>query len=296
MDKHTYYHLKSRNINLVLDQINPICYESKGPISTNPSYKVSEIYNDGGLYYYLKRLNNNQFNLKPKYNSTIPLNIYQTWHDDNLPPLMQQNISTLKKNNFEFNHYLFNNQSMRKFIKLNFEPDILWAFDNLIPRAYRADLFRYCVLHINGGIYLDIQYQCMNGFKLIALTESEHWVLDRPHFWDNGCIGIANALIVSQAKNQILLDAINAIVNNVKNKYYGSNTLAPTGPDLLGKIYQKYNQISNFEICYDAKISLIYQNTIILQAYPEYRIEKASIHSNDIPHYVELWRKKQIYY
>ena len=39
--------------------------------------------------------------------SIIPLNIYQTWHTKQLPPLMLQNSQQIKQNNPEFNYYLF---------------------------------------------------------------------------------------------------------------------------------------------------------------------------------------------
>ena len=44
----------------------------------------------------------------------------------------------------------------REFIKVNFNPLVLKAYDTLIPTAYKADLFRLCVLYINGGIYGDL--------------------------------------------------------------------------------------------------------------------------------------------
>ena len=54
------------------------------------------------------------------------------------------------------------------FIKNNYPVDVLEAFNKLIPGAYKADLWRYCVLYKLGGIYLDIKYSCVNNFKLIA--------------------------------------------------------------------------------------------------------------------------------
>ena len=40
-------------------------------------------------------------------------------------------------------------------------------FNKLKPGAYKADLWRYCILYKKGGIYLDIKYKCLSHFKLI---------------------------------------------------------------------------------------------------------------------------------
>ena len=31
--------------------------------------------------------------------------------------------------------------------------ETLWCFDRLIPGAFKADLWRYCVMYITGGIF-----------------------------------------------------------------------------------------------------------------------------------------------
>ena len=76
----------------------------------------------------------------------IPLNIFQTWKTKELPPKMQEIVNKLKKQNPEFKHYLFDDNDCRNFIKKHFNKDVLQAFDNLIPGAYKADLFRYQIL------------------------------------------------------------------------------------------------------------------------------------------------------
>jgi mannosyltransferase OCH1-like enzyme len=134
----------------------------------------------------------------------IPLNIYQTWHTKELPPNLLKYNNILKKNNPEFTFYLYDENECREFIKKHFNKNVLDAYDKLIPYAYKADLWRYCILYINGGIYLDIKYYTINNFKLLTLTDKEYFVKDRPAERQ----AIYNALIVSAAGNKILLDCI----------------------------------------------------------------------------------------
>jgi mannosyltransferase OCH1-like enzyme len=234
------------------------------------------------------------FQLKFNYNSIIPLHLYTCWHTKDLPPLMRANYNLLVEGNPKIQFHLYDEDECRQFIQNNFELDVLDTYDKLIPSAYKADLWRYCILYINGGIYMDIKYKCMNGFKLIALTEEEHFVRDRPL----GCV--YNALITSLPKNQIFLKSINQIVENVKNKYYGSTSLSPTGPELLGKFFYE-KQINNLKLYFketvlENKVNeyyIVYIDRIILKYYTGYREEQLKFQKNI--YYTDLWNIKNIY-
>jgi len=227
------------------------------------------------------------------FNSIIPKNIFQTWYTKNLPPKMKESVELLKKQNPEFNHFLFDDDDCREFIQENFDVDVLKAFDSLIPGAYKADLWRYCVLYVYGGIYLDIKFHCVNNFKLITLTEEEHFARDYL------ISGVYNAVMISLPKNEILLKSINQIVINVKNKYYGPTCLHPTGPALLGTFFTQ-NEKNAFKLFHIEKLNAkgvskyVYCNTtLILENYTEYFNEQKK--HKKVDHYGELWNAKNIY-
>ena len=234
------------------------------------------------------------FLVNKTYNSVIPLKMYTCWHTKELPPLMQKNYDALIKQNPEFKHFLYDENECRDFIRDNFDGELLNAYNSLIPCSYKSDLWRFCVLYINGGIYLDIKYKCVNGFKFIALTEKEYFVRDRP---DN-CV--YTALIVTMPKNQIMLNCINKIVENVKNKYYGINALFPTGPGVLGLFFSKEerNALELYfqETIVEGKINdsyIVYRGKIILNYYSKYREEQKLFQKNK--RYDDLWSEKTIY-
>ena len=234
------------------------------------------------------------FHLKIKYNSIIPLNIFQTWHTKNLPEKMQQTVDYIKESNPAFKHHLYDDNDCRDFIAQNYSQEVLLAFDSLIPGAYKADLWRYCILYKLGGIYLDIKYKPINNFKFISLTEKEHFVRDRP----DKCI--YNAFIACLPGNEILLKAINQIVENVKNKFYGINALYPTGPGLLGSYFTN-KEIAQLEMYFEVSFAenilheyyIVYNNIIVLKAYSQYRLEQKNAQKNKV--YSELWFETNIY-
>jgi mannosyltransferase OCH1-like enzyme len=237
-------------------------------------------------------LNRQYLFFKPHYKCVIPCDIYQTWHTKELPQKMQERVALLKSQNPRFNYYLFDDNDCRNFIGAHFAKDVLDAYDSLIPGAYKADLWRYCILFIKGGIYLDIKLVCVNGFKLIELTEKNHYVLDRPNN------SIYNALIASKKGNILLYKAIRQIVDNVKTRYYGKSSLSVTGPELLGDVVIKNRFKINIDLMhYKHGGYIIYKNRFIVSTeYPEYNDERTTSYNNiNTKRYDKLWDERAIY-
>ena len=237
-------------------------------------------------------------NLPKGFIPVIPLKLYQTYHiKENLPPKMQECMDSLKNQNPEFEYELFDDDDCRNFIEDNFPIEIVKAFDALIPGAYKADLFRACILYIQGGIYLDNKLNCINGFKLIELTNREHIAYD----YDNKSIW--NAVMVFKPENQILMKYIKRVVENIKSDFYGDMELWPTGPRLLGLLYEENkNLIDNIELFHvyywsqsenRQKNGMKYKDKECLMEYKEYREEKKLFGKTE--HYGDLWKRRCIY-
>jgi len=228
----------------------------------------------------------------------IPLKIFQTWNTKDLPLHMKINCIRLQRQNPQFEYYLFDDTECLEFIKTHFDEEVLAAFERLIPGAYKADLWRYCVLYIHGGIYLDMKMRCVGDFRLLELTKKEHYVKDRPQmaFMKNH-IGIYNAVMIQKPKNPLMMDCIRHIVEHVKNNEYGYSALYPTGPGLLGFLYEEKRRVYHLpeiDMFHDMDRETIrYKNRTILEHYPEYRKEQLN-HQNDL-HYSVLWDKNSIY-
>jgi hypothetical protein len=140
---------------------------------------------------------------------------------------------------------------------------------------------------------MDIKLKCINGFKLIELTEANHYVKDR-----HPPLTIYNALIVSQKKNPFLWKAICKIVFNVQNKFYGEDPLHPTGPLMLGKIIFNNRLKLNIDLKhYEGGGYLIYKNRFVISTeYPEYNNERNNTYKSiKTKRYNLLWDEKQIY-
>jgi mannosyltransferase OCH1-like enzyme len=227
----------------------------------------------------------------------IPLKLFQTWHTKDLPTDMKKAVDLVQSANPEFQHFLFDDADCRSFIEEHFDKPVVEAFDTLIPGAFKSDLWRYCVLYIQGGIYLDIKYIPVNGFKFITMTDKEYFVKER-----NKINCLYTGLMVCKPRNEILFKAIQQIVENVTQRFYGKNSLDITGPTMLVHFFSQEEK-DNMECIFtiDKHIVPIYKkifqikkdDEIILEDYETYRKEQKEFQKEY--QYDILYKMKRVY-
>lgn len=150
-----------------------------------------------------------------------------------LPDLIEFNSNEARRLHPEAEYILWDDKNISDLIIKNFDKSVYEAYKNITAFAYKADLARYCILYVMGGIYVDLGIRMMNyweipkekgfsTFKELCFT-AESWTI------------MQNGLIWSLPKRRELEICINWIVENYKNKFYGKTPLCPTGPVLYGR-------------------------------------------------------------
>jgi mannosyltransferase OCH1-like enzyme len=208
--------------------------------------------NNKNYYYYVGKSNTNKMKvvftvdteLTPvnlEYSQLIPKKIYQTWKDRNLDLELQNTVDSIIENNPEYSHYLFDNEDIQNFIEEHFDEEVLFAYKNLIPGAFKADLFRYCVLYIEGGVYMDCKMISNVPFRQF-IKEDDTLILVDDLFQQQrgyGNSGIYNAFMATVKGSILLKNAIDTIVKNVKELYFPDDPFYITGPMLLSDVFKK---------------------------------------------------------
>jgi len=165
-----------------------------------------------------------------------------------LPPAVETVRKFAKKNNDIFgqsNHRIWSNAELEEFIGQEFGKEVLNAYTTIIPGAFKADLARYCLVHKFGGWYFDI------NTEIVSMPDKSYadkdMVLFREDFRSSkNTFSIINAIFyASKPEHPALEIAINQIVENVKNKFYGRNCLTPTATVLMGESVAKYGFSEN---------------------------------------------------
>ena len=147
------------------------------------------------------------------FGDSTMLNAYTAWETKN------------KVAGFSFKSY--NLQDAEAYIEEHFEQPVLEAFQGLQPFAYKADLFRYLVLYMEGGWYVDLKLEPV-GVSLNELLErvaretgmspvEVGFVGARQNFSWNvpGAEGIINSFLGAKARHPLLGDTIVRIVRQV---------------------------------------------------------------------------------
>ena len=137
--------------------------------------------------------------------NTIPNVIYQTYMDKTrIPKKVYDNI---KKYASKYKHIIYNDIECKQFIKHYFGLKVVKRFKGL-KGAHKADLFRYCLLYIKGGIYLDIKTQLITPIeKIFTKNNTMYTVLAK------GPKQVYQGVIATPKGNPIFLKLIEFMMN-----------------------------------------------------------------------------------
>ena len=98
----------------------------------------------------------------------IPRILHQTYFEK-VGPVKYPNFSRLIRSwqQHGWDYRFYEDMDAAKFIEMHFPAEVLYAFESLNPGAFKADLFRLCVLFIEGGVYVDVDVMASSKLDTI---------------------------------------------------------------------------------------------------------------------------------
>jgi mannosyltransferase OCH1-like enzyme len=90
----------------------------------------------------------------------IPKILSQTWKSEELPAAAARLVAGWRRLNPDFEHRFYDDAGCREVVASTF-PEHLGAYDALPRPVMRADVFRYAVVYRDGGLYADIDMECL---------------------------------------------------------------------------------------------------------------------------------------
>ena len=177
------------------------------------------------------------------YHQKIPKVIIRTDNFKEIPENMRNAMKSFERLNPEYEFLYFDDVSCREFISSNYPERVVKAFDDIIPGAYKADIFRICYLLKKGGVYTDSGQICSVPLRNF-IGENDEFICPE----DNGCTitrghpHLYNAFIAATKNHPVLERCLSKIVENIENRDYSKTDLGITGPRTLGEaFYEVYN-------------------------------------------------------
>lgn len=184
--------------------------------------------------------------------SKIPKKIYQTWETSKInTPVLSCLLESVKNNNPDYEYNLFDSLESLDFIEKHFDKEVSEVYQRIIPGAFKADLWRYCVLYIEGGFYCDVDMICLNSFNLLLESDIDLVVpIDLNLNPREGKHNLMNAFIGITPKHPIMKYCIDIVVDNVVNETWFNSDRLPldfSGPGVLGRAVNRFLNRSDKE-------------------------------------------------
>ncbi len=183
-------------------------------------------------------MNTSDLPISPSWNTdVVPKLIHQTapgdtkrWH-----PLWALCQQTWKEKFPECKYKLWSDEDIDAFMRTRF-PSFYPSFAGFRYQIHRVDAFRYFLLYEFGGIYVDMDYECVKPFAdllppgKVSIAENMHW----PERFQN-------ALMASPPRHPFWLHVFEVLKKNYTMQMdpsYFRNVLNTAGPGMLEAAWQ----------------------------------------------------------
>ena len=169
------------------------------------------------------RLNGVTFDVqKIEDKDEIPRHIFQCYKTrEGVPDKIIENIKKLNPN---WEYHFYDDKMCIDFLQTHYGKDYVDKFNSIESGAHKADLWRYCVLYMYGGVYVDIDLEMLVSFD--AIIDNETFIVPYTDTITTRIVNannIYNALIMTKPKHPIIYDCIQRImrtsIEHMKHDY-----------------------------------------------------------------------------
>ena len=209
------------------------------------------LYNLPEGYNYIKVINQNQIYEFQEKSKPIVHQLFGFLGDTEMPEMFKKNqkkiIELCKERDYDY--MLWTPSNVEDILK--HYPQYRDFYNNLRFNIMRVDILRFLILHLYGGIYLDLDIEICNNFKLFELVKSNFACSQRDLFYETKKRIFKEIEILQMVKNHpMVFTWIDYVISQIKekdamNNYYEDKkmryVLHTTGPYAFTRFVEKYN-------------------------------------------------------
>ena len=212
--------------------------------------------------------------------------------------------------------YMFRTDAVMRADVANMCPFALTSFDCVLAPAFKADLWRYCVLWKHGGIYLDMEdalvvplEALMDPCDTLVLTNDLCW--QPGHYFTSVALhgkqrckwpSVQISFMAGAPGHPFFLCSLQKAMSMIRSRAYGKSTLSVTGPlkagqclsILHGKYRMEMQQVSAHHI--DLYRGLAPPGSRHFPHWPAIRTHNiSSAKAKKKGSYRDLWKQHELY-
>ncbi|MBL4672306.1 MAG: FkbM family methyltransferase [Arenicella sp.] len=170
----------------------------------------------------------------------IPKIIHQTWKTDQVPSEWTAFAQSWRRHHPNWKYKLWSNADGAEFVE-QFYPHFSRTYFAYSRDIQRADAIRYLLIYHYGGLYVDLDFECLQS--LDSLLDSDKLVIGlepREHARDQALDQLlCNALFASQPGSAFLKAVIDFLITDDTHAGIHDDVLNTTGPVMLQKVYEQ---------------------------------------------------------
>jgi mannosyltransferase OCH1-like enzyme len=183
--------------------------------------------------------------MESQQKTQIPKIIHQVWegrNGDAPGELLLRLAETWKEENPSWEYRFWNYKTIDQFL-LEYFPGFIEKYKRFRYDVQRWDAIRYLILFKFGGVYADLDYECLepldwlNGNKncCLGLEPIDHCRIFKKEFITG------NAFMAVEPQHPFFQCIIEEISNNHSEAQDKFNyVLETTGPDMMSRLYERY--------------------------------------------------------
>jgi mannosyltransferase OCH1-like enzyme len=173
----------------------------------------------------------------------FPKRIFQTWKNKSPPKKMAYWAETWRLHNPDYEYVLWDDADNRRLVSEKF-PWFLQTYDGYDVEIKRADAIRYMFLYTYGGIYADLDFECLKPFDslleeysgydiILGRMESSSGPSAKWHSSNN----IPNAIMISKPGCSFWIRVLQRMVMKAAVSGGQGRPEVETGPIVLKEVY-----------------------------------------------------------
>ena len=146
--------------------------------------------------------------------------------------------SSIAASNPDFRLNALDDFSAGKYVEEMCGEDAAKAYKCLNAAAFRGDLFRYCALYAEGGIYLDQDIVPLQPLeRIVSMCSTATLGHDFPM---NGRPAKQTKMMAAAPKSSLMKCAVDTIISNVRNRAYPASPLEISATLAMQSCYEKH--------------------------------------------------------
>ena len=174
----------------------------------------------------------------------IPPIIHQKWNDEQLPEVFRILSQTWRDVLPDWEYRLWTDETNREFIRTHY-PEFLNRYDSYPKAIQRTDSARYLILKTYGGLYVDLDFECLSPKFTTLLEQASFMAGEEPynHAKRHGREYILCNALMASTPNHPFLDVVCQRMMTHPNGWHvrhAGDILDSTGPFLLTDAYRDF--------------------------------------------------------